>query len=60
MISKRAEATVVVGKGTVLASNFDPQAIAIAVPLSVMSILKMSPSTGVPLTLVVIEAMLVL
>jgi hypothetical protein len=51
--SRRVEITVVVGSGTVDASKLAPQVMALAVPLSVMSILSVSPSTGVPVRLVV-------
>src|SRR5258707_10585218 len=54
-MSNRAEITVVVGNATVLASKLAPQVIARAVPLSVMSILRVSPSTGVPDKFVVID-----
>lgn len=53
--SRRVLITVVVGSATVDASNEAPHVIARAVPLSVMSILSMSPSTGVPVRFVVIE-----
>ena len=47
-MSRRVEITVVVGKGTLLASNEAPNVNALAVPLSVMSISSVSPVTGVP------------
>lgn len=50
-----ADITVVVGSATVLASNDAPQVIARAVPLSVIRIISISPSTGVPVRLVVID-----
>lgn len=53
--SKRVERTVVVGKATVLASKLAPQVIARAVPSSVMSILSISPCTGVPDRFVVMD-----
>ena len=50
------EITVVVGNdATGLASNFVPHVIARAVPLSVISTMRTSPATGVPVWFVVIE-----
>lgn len=56
-MSSRVDMTVVVGSATVLASNDVPQVMARAVPLSVMSMRRVSPSTGVPERLDVIEVM---
>lgn len=54
-ISRRVDITVVVGRAVVEASNEAQKARARAVPLSVILIRKVSPSTGVPVRLVVNE-----
>lgn len=54
-ISSLVEITVVVGSATVLASKLAHHVIALAVPLSVMSILRIFPSIGVPVRFVVKE-----
>src|SRR3990167_9798213 len=55
-MSNLVEITVVVGKVTLSDDSKEaPQVIALAVALSVISILKVSPSTGVPDKLVVME-----
>jgi hypothetical protein len=57
--SRRAEATVVVGRETVEDSNDEPQVIDWALPLSVIASQRVCPSVGVPDRLVVMEVMAV-
>lgn len=49
--------TVVVGRATVLASKEAPHAKALAVPSSVISMMRLLPATGVPERFVVKEVM---
>jgi hypothetical protein len=57
-ISKRVDATVIVGSVAAPSSKLAPHAIVTGVPVSVILILNVSPSTGVPDRLVVNEVIL--